>query len=465
MTKRNLIKITFSAAVLAAAIFLTGCPKDPKGTGPVPNISFDISNAEALAGIAKTQNRSARAADPNALLQKFFDDGTVDAAMDMDGNPFGEHLSYVDYVVLPPKDVDSKDVYLLMEDYSWTYVNVDGHKEFWVLSPLLCIHEDNSYDDVLLPSPFTNSFPYVIDYKENLQFLKDGSLVYLCRTGVADKYFMKKWDPKTNETTDICTIPLKENEESILIERFSIDKSEDFIYMKVETVNNDGTGSNYLQISQISNPDFYYSLNGVTGWCYSPYDDSLYYSRYYSEEDDTQGLFKADKTGSNPEQLSTAMFRYLIPESAQKIWGQNGYTETELEIQNILSEKLENTLYDKAFTEKISYTAPEYYYFWGDYISKNNTLYFMHSHVDSTMRHEDAIIAIPTNDPNSEPQNLLEFNQHIQLHSWDVNENSLFIVGVDYETREPINYKIDLKTGEQIPIQSDSEFNAIAALE
>ena len=116
-------------------------------------------------------------------------------------------------------------------------------------------------------------------------------------------------------------------------------------------------------------------------------------------------------------------------------------------------------------TEEISYTAPEHYYFWGDYIFANDTLYLWHRFgCDATNGHKDAIIAVPLKDSNCEPKNLLDFNKDLQLHSWDVNENSLFISGFNYETKEPVNSKIDLKSDKQTTIQSDSAFGSIAAL-
>lgn len=464
MKKHISFKITLSASILIASILFTGCTKDPDGAGPVPKISFDVSNAEALAGIADTQNRSARAADPNALLQKIFDDGTVDSAMDIEGNSFGNNLSHIDYVILPPENTNSKEIYLLLKKYSQARVKVDEDVKDWYLSPLLCIHEDNSYDDVLLNSPYDVQTFNIIDSKNNIQFLKDGSLVYLIR-GEGYDHFLNKWDPVTKQTTQLCKVTLSVEDGSLFVRSFSINKDEDYIYMYLDRVDANSYGYQYLKIIKISDSSFDKEIGngfpGVTGWCYNPYDDSLYYSKYSDETEPEQGLFKTDKTGSTSEHLASEMFSRLIPESAQKVWGVNSYDGGKFTIQNILSEKSET-----GFVEKFSYTAPEHYLFIieCDYIFANDNLYLNHRfYCDGTGGHKDAIIVIPLSGSDSDIKNLLAFNENIMLHSWTVNEDSLFISGSDYETKETVNCKIDLKTGAQVTIQSDSTFSSIAA--
>lgn len=510
---------------------------------PVPKISFNITNAEALgATIPSTQNRSARAAededesDSEALLQKILEDGTVEAAMGIEGGDVDTNWSTIKYVILPPEDINSSDIYLLMRDNSTTRVTVvnkpskdettieegteteptndetvvDDSTEGettddevtddestenqttndetvttdsteaetteteitqseitykdWKLSTLICIHEDNTYDDVLMESPYEENIDTFIEFKEHVQFLHDGSVVYVCRDGGGYEYRLKKWNPATKETTQLCHIKASSEEGSTQVAKFSISKEEDYIYVYIYNVESDGRAFYYLKILKLSDPTFDKEIGnefpGVTGWCYSPYDDSLYYA-YISYTEGKQGLFKADKKGDNPEFLGYDMYSYLIPQSTQKVWGQAGYDDNIYKLRNILSEKTE----EGVPTEEISYTAPEHYYFWGDYIFANDTLYLWHRFgCDDTNGHKDAIIAVPLNDSNCEPKNLLDFNKDLQLHSWDVNENSLFISGFNYETKEPVNSKIDLKSDKQTTIQSDSAFGSIAAL-
>ena len=465
MKKQNILKITLSTAVLIVAVLFTGCQRNPFFERSAPKISFDISNAEAIAGLEGTANRSARAADSNALLQRIFEDGTVDSAMDINGKSLEKQMSYIDYVILPPDNVDSNEVYLLLKDYSYVKTTLIDTGNYWALSPLLCIHEDNSYDDVLLSSPYVKSFPYVIEYKETIQFLKDGTLLYLCRSPVGDHFYLKKWNPKTKETTDICSIQRTDDLEFINIDRFSIDKTEDYVYMHVDTVKTDGTGSKNIKIIRISDPSFSKEIQDVTGWCYNPHDDHFYYSKYYNAES-ASGLYKSNKDGSNPTRLHSEMFAHLIPQSAQKVWGLNGHTDEDYSLQNICSEQTSNEMTGTlAFSEQFHYSAPEYHYFWGDYIIINSNLYLKHSHdLDGMGSHKDSIISIPLNGTDSDIKNLLAFNTNINLHSWSVNKNYLFISGTDYETKEPVNCRIDLKTGEQLTIQSDEAFGAIAAL-
>ena len=235
--------------------------------------------------------------------------------------------------------------------------------------------------------------------------------------------------------------------------------------MYLDRVDANSYGYQYLKIIKISDSSFDKEIGngfpGITGWCYNPYDDSLYYSKYSDETEPEQGLFTADKTGSTSEHLTSEMFSRLIPESAQKVWGVNSYDSGKFTIQNILSEKSET-----GFVEKFSYTAPEHYLFIieCDYIFANDNLYLNHRfYCDGTGGHKDAIIAIPLSGSDSDIKNLLAFNENISLHSWTVNEDSLFISGSDYETKEAVNCKIDLKTSEQVTIQSDSTFSSIAA--
>ena len=593
MKKYNLFKISLSAAVLATAILFTGCPgeaekpvdnkpvenpeaKDPATENPttedpvtedpvtedpvtedpkieepvpeinlipIPKISFNITNAEALgATIPSTQNRSARAAedednsDSEALLQKILDDGSVEDAMKIEGGESDTDWNNIDYIILPPENVNSSDIYLLMKDYTTTRVTIinetteeepevdttinddstdndvvegepkidesagdenindepetdevtdnettqdetlvneneqleeESEKEEstvttiaedkvtikeWTLSSLICVHADNTYDDVILESPYDVQSFGRIDSKENIQFLKDGSVVYLYR-GEGYDHFLYKWDPVTKERTLLCKMELPATEGSLFVRKFSISNDEDYIYLYIDRVDANYQGFYYLKIIKLSDPTFDKEIGnefpGVKGWCYNSYDDCLYYSI-------AEGTFKSDNTGASPSLVVSEVYTYLIPQSAQKVWGHNGYSYTDYGLQNILSEK----------TEEISYTTPEHYYFWGDYIFANDTLYLCHQKgCDSTNGHKDAIIAVPLNDSNCEPKNLLDFNKNLQLHSWDVNENSMFISGFNYETKEPVNSKIDLKSDKQTTIQSDSAFGSIVALE
>ena len=522
MKKYKLFKISLSAAILTAAILFTGCPREAVKNEPpsktnthsIPKISFNLTNAEALgATITSSEDRSARAADDEnksdseALLQKILEDGTVEAAMGIEGGKVDTDWSNINYVILPPEDVNSSDIYLLMNGYSTTEVTVvkktskqetadedstddetvtDDYAEAentndettedeiaeyedvtdesteeeiittnWTLSPLICIHEDNSYDDILLESPYNVEHYFAIDAKENIQFLKDGSVVYLYR-GEGYDHFLNKWNPVTKKTTQLFKISLPEEEGSLFVRGFSISNDEDYIYMNLDRVDANGYGYNYLKIIRLSDPTFDKEIGngfpGVTGWCYNPHDDYLYYS--------LGGLNKADKNGDNPELIGFDGYSHLIPLSSQIIWGQDGYTSTDFKIVNFLSEKTVEGLP----TEELWYTAPEYYIFLGDYVFVNNTLYLNHRYnCDSTNGHKDAIIAIPLNNSSSKIKNLLDFNLNIQLHSWDVNEKSLFISGSDYETNELVNCKIDLETGNKTTIQSDSAFGSIAA--
>ena len=119
MKKHNLLKITFSAAVLITAVLFTGCQRDVKSPHkssdeipsnpavekptddpitddpitddpvteltviPVPKISINTSNAQALAGTMASGARFARAADSeettnsNTLLQKILEGNTI----------------------------------------------------------------------------------------------------------------------------------------------------------------------------------------------------------------------------------------------------------------------------------------------------------------------------------------------------------------------------------------------------
>ena len=79
MKKHISFKISLSASILMAALFFTGCTKDTRNAGSVPNLSFNISNAKALAaGSADIPSRNAqtsREAAPNSFLQKILENG------------------------------------------------------------------------------------------------------------------------------------------------------------------------------------------------------------------------------------------------------------------------------------------------------------------------------------------------------------------------------------------------------
>ncbi|MBR1638898.1 MAG: hypothetical protein IJ688_05890 [Treponema sp.] len=470
MKKINLKKTLF---VLISGLFLfsqVACDRNSKPVEvTIPTISFNLSNATALAsGDASAARfaRSARAAAEvsDSFLQKVLSDGSIQAAFSIEGGEDPSEWGKLDSVIKSPNGED----YILYFDFpSQTLVTLeDGSQTNWYLSQLILVHSDNSYEDILLSTPYKT--PYIVDKKDCVKFMNDGSILYVCRDSGGYDYYFNKYEPSSKNTTELCHFPGgTDNESNVYIHGFQISNDNTYIYLDCSIGD-----KRYLKVFPLSNPDDAVELGkvkiGLHGWSYNPYDGTLYYSvRDGEKEEDLDDptkwyTAKLGETGKgNPEIILEDKFcNFLVPTAEDEVWtifsvgtGQENETEITANIQNILNEE-----------EKIEFTIPADFYFDEKYLHVGDIIYLEYQHHKDDMRLQN-IYSVDTASKKGENvmKNVPDW-ENITLASWSVNEESLFISGTYYTDGSAANYKIDLSTLEAIKIDSATAFASIAAL-
>ena len=475
MSKHTLSKITFSAVVLATALLFTGCPREPDNAGSIPDISFNISNAKALAaGTADTGKRNARnsrEAFSNSFLQKILENGSIEAAISMTGGEGKSHWGNLDAVIKPPASANSTDVILHFDDMSYAKVHFDdGTTGYWWLGSLLLVHEDGSYEDIVMMDTEGN-YPDFVRYPSCAKYTLDGKILYIAENQRENGGFnFKSYDPKTKETSLILHLERGDNNSQIQAFQMSSDEKYVYIFITSET---DAGPIHYLRVISIENPSDFVELGkfiyGVESWTYSSYDDCLYYSvRDKAKEDANERpssfTYKVDKTGKEePEILLEDMCSAIIPTAENKAWriygiGNMDGGDITAMLHNILSQDADNP-------ETIEFTTPPVYAYDLDYRQVEDIVYLVYGYWD-----EESGLRLRTiyavNTSTKETVNVMQKipnTANISISSWSVNEENLFISGV-YTDGTTANYKVDLATLEPTEIDSSTAFNCIAAL-
>lgn len=439
----------------------------------IPTISFNLSNATALASGDASAARFARSARAAAevsasFLQKVLSDGSIQAAFSIEGGEEPSEWGNLDSVIKSP---NGEDYILYFDAPSHTLVTLeDGSQTNWNLSQLILVHSDNTYEDILLSSP--DEIPvYSIRKKDCVQFMNDGSILYVCNDDSFD-YYLKRYDPATKDTTELCHLSGgTEDDSSVYIVGFQMSSDNQYIYLDCQVLN-ETVSKRYLKVFPLSNPEDSVELGkvkiGLHGWSYNPYDGTLYYSvRDGEKEEDLDDptkwyTAKLGETGKgNPEIILEDKFcNFLVPTAENEVWtifsvgtGQENETEITANIQNILNEE-----------EKIEFTIPADFYFDEKYLHVGDIIYLEYQHsIDNN--YLQSIYSVDTASKKGENvmKNVPDW-ENITLVSWSVNEESLFISGTYYTDGSAANYKIDLSTLEAIKIDSATAFASIAAL-
>lgn len=439
----------------------------------IPTISFNLSNATALASGDASAARFARSARAAAevsasFLQKVLSDGSIQAAFSIEGGEEPSEWGKLDSVIKSPNGED----YILYFDLpSHTLVTLeDGSQTNWNLSQLILVHSDNTYEDILLSSP--DEIPvYSIRKKDCVQFMNDGSILYVCNDDSFD-YYLKRYDPATKDTTELCHLSGgTEDNSDVYIVGFQMSSDNQYIYLDCQILN-ETVSKRYLKVFPLSNPEDSVELGkvkyGLHGWSYNPYDDCLYYSVRDGEKeeaDDPTKFYtnKIDKTGKEdpvPILTDKLFCFFLVPTAEDEVWtifnvgsGQEDETEVTANIQNILNEE-----------EIIEFTIPADFYFDEKYLHVGEKIYLEYQHSIGN-NYLQSIYSVDTASKKGENvmKNVPDW-ENITLVSWSVNEESLFISGTYYTDGSAANYKIDLSTLEAIKIDSATAFASIAAL-
>lgn len=476
MKKHNLIKISLSAVVLMAAILFTGCTKDTRNAGSVPNLSFNISNAKALAAgsadIPPSRNaQSSREAAPSSFLQKILENGSAESAFNITGGEGKSYWANLDAVIKPPAYVNSSDILLHFDALSRVKVRYEEWPTGnWYLGSLLLVHPDDSYVDIGMEDAEEYK-PDLIRYPSCAKYTPDGKILYISETwGHTVKSKFKSYDPSTNKTEVFYVFELEDN--NTQFQEFQISNDGKYAYLSITCEQSEGS-MHYLRVLSIEDPSDFVDLgkvvNGIHGWSYSSYDDCLYYSmidKSKEEAGDSSAsvTYKIDKTGKGQkEQIYDNICNDIIPTAKNKIWNLSNFGIENTEVLfNILS-SASGTL--EEIEEKIEFEILPSYMYSKDYRVVGTNIYLHYfKYKDDSMFHYDTIYGINTSTKESANimQNIPDFEK-ISISSWSVNEEDLFISGF-YEDGNAANFKVDLKSLAATQIDSSTAFTCMAAL-
>ena len=508
MLRKNLLLL----GLLVVGVLFTGCPKEAEEPeepeyvfepAPLPKVSFNISNAKALGGRDASSSRAvsgARAATDNSngsILVKIMEDGTLESALscqvsDIENFSEEEKLGMTHYakltdVFLPPKDSDCNDVYLLFDGQ--TYFPAQEQEEpyfidYWCLSQLICIHDDNSWTDILYDDPI-NSPIYPIDSKKNIQVASDGSLFILFREAGGWEHYIRKYDPKTKTVSELCRFgrpaPLTEEIENLTdeellktdvkVKKLKVSKDGKWAYIQVFTFD-----KNYIHVISTEDPSVFTDIEvGSTPcWDYDEESNQLY---YLSDKESTTKLYKVDYNGQNEKLLKEKILycNDLMVVAKDTIWLRNYESDGtpgtmvcfyEIKINNDqASDPVEVKSAKVQEGDIVGYNCQEYY------IIKDNAVYlwyaadrFNYQPYELCYKYNEIIRFPFTDDPVVLYRDILPEQNNIIMSSWNVGNEKLYITGWDHDDK-PVNYAINLDgTGEAEPVAEGQVFTCIGSL-
>lgn len=152
-------------------------------TTPTSPITFDFSNAKAVAHMGDVTSRAAEDSDEYV---KILSDGTFEAAIKLTGTGT---LSKV--VGIYPSPTTSGDVFVVFQNISYLYSGYTSYP----IGQLICIHSDGTYDDVLKTE--NNSSSTWTNYLE----LTTSSLTF-DQNGILYFFATKRYDSNGNSITN-----------------------------------------------------------------------------------------------------------------------------------------------------------------------------------------------------------------------------------------------------------------------
>lgn len=284
MKKSVLLGLTLSAFISVCALGCSnGSSSDPTanangptGDGTFP-ITFNISNAKALAGASDDSSKSARDAEESSKLLKILQDGTIESAISV---PSDLHLANVTAVLQAPS---SSDIFIIFDSTSWGSGYWDETTDKWIndgLSQLICVHSDGTYDDVLGWDKINGNaskwiWCYNSDYSNSIKFDDAGNLYYLCyeQSGNSSSSVFYKYNSTTKTNKQLT--PAYPN---VWYNRFDVSKDGKYLFLE-GGVSDSNSSDNFLKVIPVDDPNsdeyiVYGSWN--FSWVYDNYTNYLY---------------------------------------------------------------------------------------------------------------------------------------------------------------------------------------------
>ena len=481
-------KILFLSLLVVGVLF-TGCQKEPKSslkdedeqTYPAPVVSFNMSGADALGGRDVKAGRFAygsRAVDNsnNSSLVKILEDGTLESALSADvkdipdlDEDYKEHTTIygkLTDVFLPPKGSKCSDIYLLFDSNTTfpAYVPDENCYGTWGMGPLLAIHEDGSWTDILIDSPWLPAI-FPIDDKRSIQIAPDGSLSVLFRDAGGYEYYIRKYDPSTKTVKEICRFgrpaPYGEETETwtdedwanvnLYVSKMKISKDGKWAYIQVRMAEK----TQYIHVVSLDNPSIYNDVilekrnSGYAEgyWDYDEKSNKLYYLEVKRGSDDSvisKIIYSADPDGKNPKEFKTLgknEICYALDAVAKDtIWLRSGLSHTEEFYYSVFRDvstgseiKMPVTYGLNCLDDYIVKDDAIYLCYGGDLEKINGYYYYT--------KNEIIRVSIPDGKYIKYSENLTE-GQNITIKSWNVGDSKIYITG---EAKgQPVNYSINI---------------------
>ena len=500
-TKRKLL-----LNLLLAGVLFTSCGLFK--LAPAPKVSFNLDDAEALAGREKGSARTAsgeRAATDNSggsLLVKIMEDGTLESAMSCKvSDIFGfskedkERMTKwgkLTDVYLPPKDSNCSDVYLLFDEPTRFPIETSKFNVgYWNLSRLLCIHEDGTWTDLLYDSPMFNDY-YPIDSNKYIQIAEDGTLFVLYRDSIYQQFFINKYDPATRSVSEICRFgkatPLVDGTEDWLEDEWKnnhveVDKlriSQDIKWAYIQIYK---AGKRYIHVVSIDDPSKSYDivLDDTAGeqktaapcWDYDEKTNKLYYLQIERDQSDLsiitkQTVYKADCEGKNPEVfaelLASKDYQALSVMDNGAVWLKyekiNDYDDSD---DFVIFEDVKNG-------NNIEFIEPKgvpYFYCGNNYVVKDDAIYSCYgggNYNNQYNLYEKSLLFRVSVKDNTviDYTDIIPEKINIMIISWSVGDTKLYITGES--NGEPANYAINLDGSSYEKIAEGQVFTCIGSL-
>ena len=512
-------------SLLVVGVVLTSWGK--KKSAPAPTVSFNISGADALGGRDINPARfasGARAAADNSngsALVKIMQDGTLESALsanvsEIDGLPADyaqkmTHYSKLTDIFLPPKNSGCSDVFLLFDGethFPSEYQDNPGNVGYWSLSQLLCIHNDNTWTDIMYDDPMGLEV-YPMDTKKNIQIADDGSLFLLFRDGGGWEYYIRKYNPATKTVSELCrfgrSAPLDEEivgwtdddwqSNHINIDRLEISKDGKWAYIQIRK-----DKKNYIHVVSVDDPtnctDIVLDENNTEyGLAYPCWDfdkeaNQLYYvkiERYANNESGpaagtvkNRTIYTVDYKGKNPklfkkleEEINTS-YDALMVVAKDKVWMICKYVDCTnlnetVKFLNITKDKDEE---EPVTSVPLTPTEGSYScgYFGDDYTIKDGYVYMCYGNGD--YYHEDDStgydknelfrVSVSNHSVIKYTDKLSEKN-NIMITGWNVGDSKLYIAG--RSNGKAANYEINLNgTGTPKKVAEGQVFTCIGSL-
>ena len=281
-------------------------------------LKFDFSNAKAIAAVDKDSSGRAsysinsRAATPNSSvddspLLKILEDGKFESALTLADNA---NLANIKEIYKSPLE-DSNDIFIVFDGISSFYdeqVTVDengntvsSNSVYKTLGQLVCIHEDNTIADILKINDSENSWDSYQNYlsletDKGVMFDAAGNLYYMARTWNGNMSVVYKFEPKTDEITELTASVSGTNYSS-----FKITKDGKIIFVQGSRYSS-GSYATFLRAIPVDNPNsfsnIYYSSNDrirVNNWIYDEENKVIYYEVRRDDGKPGEGIYKAER--------------------------------------------------------------------------------------------------------------------------------------------------------------------------